>query len=111
MAQTKESKGYWVVEFRFAYEVKLGDTTDPKKVAEKAQQEFSEQHGFVPDLWNARVFRFSSGEGTVGAQDEYFFSPTGTQHKELTKNYKIHQEKIDNESTDEEDFTPNEGEG
>lgn len=95
MAQTKESKNYFVVEFRFPFEMK--SESDMMKAVEAAQAQFSDQYGFIPDKWNARIFEFSGGEGTVGPQKEYFFSPTGLKIKDIAKNIDMHNERINND--------------
>lgn len=102
MANTERRKNtktnYFIVEFRFPYEIRGEE--DAKKAAEKAQQEFSDQYGFFPDLWKTRVFEFENSEGSVGPQKEFFFSPTGTTMKEISKNYIPHQEKINEAGED-----------
>ena len=97
---TKEPKTYFIVEFRFPFEIKTAK--DAKAAADKAQEHFSEQYGFIPDLWNARIFEFTFAEGSFGPQNEYFFSPTGMTMKEISKNILPHLEMIEKSEDDRE---------
>lgn len=91
----KPKKGYYVVEFRFPYQVQ--DMDDPVEAAKAAQKLFNEQHGFQPDLWNARATEFSFEEGKFGAQREFFWSPTGMTVKDIAKNILPHKERAERE--------------
>lgn len=93
-----QDKSYFVVEFRFPFEIKGQHAKSPETAVEEGRKLFEQSYGFFPDRWMARIFEFSVGEGKVGAQAEYFFSPTGLQMKEINKNILIHQERIDNDS-------------
>lgn len=93
-----QDKSYFVVEFRYPFEIKGSHAKSPETAVEEARKLFEQAYGFYPDKWNARIFEFSVGEGKVGAQAEYFFSPTGLQMKEINKNILSHQERIENDS-------------
>lgn len=87
----KEKKKYFIVEFRFPFEVK--DQTDPVEAAKVAQRLFNDQYGFQPDLWKARAIEFTFEEGSYGAQREFFWSPTGMTVKDIAKNILPHNER------------------
>lgn len=90
-------KGYFIVEFRFAYDVK--EVEDPVAAAKEAQKLFNDQYGFQPDLWNARATEFSFDEGSYGAQREFFWSPTGMTVKDIAKNILPHNERAAKEDS------------
>ena len=105
----KSDKKRFVVEFRFPVEIKGPE--DAKAAAEEGRAYFSQKYGFIPDLWNARVFEYGTSEGEVGAEKEYFFSPTGMQMKEISKNINLHEARIKNESVESDPVPFNEDEG
>jgi hypothetical protein len=61
-----------------------------------AAQVFSNQYGFKPENWFARIFEYSTDSKVSGPDKEYFYNPNSASAREITKNIAYHNELVKN---------------
>ena len=89
MSQDKESKSYFVVEFRLP--ISISDEPNPQEAATAAAKIVEKEYGFYPSNWYARVFEYGDLEGGIGVIGEYFSNPTGKTFRKVDQNIEKHE--------------------
>lgn len=84
---------YFIVEYRFPIKVDTVNTI--QEAMSVASQVFSNQYGFKPDNWNARIFQYSTDSNIAGYVKEYFYNPNSATYREIMKNIAYHAELIE----------------
>ena len=94
---------FYVVEYRYA--VKIPMTQSNKNsiptVVSTANSICERVHGFRPNNWSARIFKYSTNDGVIGVEDEYFYNPHGATVRKIDSNWIDHLELINKEKEDE----------
>ena len=68
---------YYIVEYRYAVKVPINPTNrNSVPTAVSTANSICERiHGFRPNNWFARIFKYSTKEGVIGVEEEYFYNP------------------------------------
>ena len=94
---------FYVVEYR--YSVKILTTQANKNsiptVVSTANSICERVHGFRPNNWSARIFKYSTNEGVVGVEEEYFYNPHSATVRKIDSNWEDHLELINKENENE----------
>ena len=88
---------FYIIEYRYAVKVPINPTNRnsvPKAVS-TANSICENKHGFRPNNWFARIFKYSTKEGVIGVEEEYFYNPHGASVRVVDKNWETHQEIIE----------------
>lgn len=75
---------YYIVEFR--YPIKISDVNSVQEAVSMASQICENEFDFTPKNWNSRIFEYSTEENEEGHIKEYFYNPTSSSYREITKN-------------------------
>ena len=79
---------YFVVEYRIP--VGVDGVSSIHEAISRASKIVQRQHGFKPDNWYARIFKYTTGEKEIGHVEEYFYNPYSATYREITKNLEYH---------------------
>ena len=96
---------YYIVEYRYAVKVPvdLKNKNMPIMAVSTANSICERTYGFRPNNWFARVFKYSSKDGTPGVDEEYFYNPHGVTIRKVDANWQSHEEIIKNNALLEKD--------
>ena len=83
---------YFIVEYRFP--IKIESVNSVQEAMSMASRVFSNQFGFKPDNWNARIFQYSTDSNVSGYVKEFFYNPNSSSYREITKNIAYHSDLI-----------------
>lgn len=83
---------YFIVEYRIP--IKIDSVKSVQEAVSLAGQVFMNSHGFKPENWNARVFKYSTDSSSVGHVSEYFYNPNSATYREITKNIAYHSDLV-----------------
>lgn len=83
---------YFIVEYRFP--IKIDSVNSVQEAISMASQVFSNQYGFKPENWNARIFQYSTDSNVPGYVKEFFYNPNSATYREITKNVAYHSDLI-----------------
>jgi hypothetical protein len=84
---------YFIVEYRFP--ITIDSVNSVQEAMSMASRVFSNQFGFKPDNWNARIFQYSTDSNVSGHVKEFFYNPNSSSYREITKNIAYHSEMIE----------------
>tara|TARA_B100000902_G_scaffold391752_1_gene442958 strand:- start:6998 stop:7330 length:333 start_codon:yes stop_codon:yes gene_type:complete len=89
---------YYIVEYRYAVKVPANNSNKntPMLAVSTANSICERTHGFRPNNWFARVFKYSSKDGVPGVDKEYFYNPHGVTIREVDANWLDHEEILKN---------------
>ena len=88
---------FYVVEYRYAVKIPMTQSNKnsvPTAVS-TANSICERVHGFRPNNWSARIFKYSTNEGVIGVEEEYFYNPQGATVRKIDSNWIDHLELIE----------------
>ena len=91
---------FYVVEYRYAVKIPMTQSNKnsvPTAVS-TANSICERVHGFRPNNWSARIFKYSTNEGVVGVEEEYFYNPHSATVRKIDSNWEDHLELINKEN-------------
>ena len=94
---------FYVVEYRYAVKIPMTQSNKnsvPTAVS-TANSICERVHGFRPNNWSARIFKYSTNEGVVGVEEEYFYNPHSATVRKIDSNWEDHLELINKENENE----------
>ena len=94
---------FYVVEYRYAVKIPMTQSNKnsvPTAVS-TANSICERVHGFRPNNWSARIFKYSTNEGVVGVEEEYFYNPHGATVTKIDSNSIDNLEQINKENENE----------
>ncbi len=88
---------YYIVEYRYAVKVPINPSNrNSVPTAVSTANSICERiHGFRPNNWFARIFKYSTKEGVIGVEEEYFYNPHGATVRIVDSNWESHLEIIE----------------
>lgn len=94
---------FYVVEYRYAVKVPITPSNrNSVQTAMSTANSICERiHGFRPSNWAARIFKYSTKEGVIGVEEEYFYNPHGASVRVVDSNWNTHSELIEKEENNE----------
>ena len=94
---------FYVVEYRYAVKIPMTQSNKnsvPTAVS-TANSICERVHGFRPNNWSARIFKYSTNVGAVGVEEEYFYNPQVATVRKIDSNWIDHLELINKENENE----------
>ena len=88
---------FYVVEYRYAVKIPMTQAFNnsvPTAVS-TANSICERVHGFRPNNWSASIFKYSTNEGVIGVEEEYFYNPHGATVRKIDSNWIDHLELIE----------------
>ena len=94
---------FYVVEYRYAVKIPMtqANKNSVPTAVSTANSICERVHGFRPNNWSARIFKYSTNEGVVGVEEEYFYNPHGATVRTIDSNWIDHLELINKENENE----------
>jgi hypothetical protein len=87
---------YYIVEYRYAVKVPInkGNRNSVPAAVSTANSICERIHGFRPSNWFARIFKYSTKDGVIGVEEEYFYNPHGATVRTVDGNWINHEEML-----------------